>query len=105
MKTIKRPVLSFFIASHPFFIEEVLSLVDVNTSILVYPNPTKDYWSIALPTNAYKVMILNAQGQLIEETKISSQNFKSGNYESGVYWISIVDFNNEIITVRKAIKL
>jgi hypothetical protein len=79
--------------------------LDVN----IYPNPANDIINIELNLqefNDLKLEIINAQGQVIYNSKLNSDGFYEGiinisGYSKGIYYIKIS--NNELIHISKII--
>lgn len=64
-------------------------------SVLVYPNPVKDYLSINSDIEINSVEIYNLSGQLISKNNIS-KNIKTTNLSSGVYIVKVFSLDNVI---------
>jgi len=71
-------------------------------AVLVYPNPSKDVFTILTPDEAV-VSVISLQGQVISEQKATSENtvLNLSNKASGVYFIKITSENKTV--VRKVI--
>lgn len=71
-------------------------------SVIVYPNPTSDLVSVALPNNALiqKIAVYNSLGQLVlTET---NSTFSLQNLDSGIYYLTI--FTTEGNYAKKIVK-
>lgn len=71
-------------------------------SVIVYPNPTSDLVSVALPNNAViqKIAVYNSLGQLVlTET---NSTFSLQNLDSGIYYLTI--FTTEGNYAKKIVK-
>ncbi|WP_394265645.1 T9SS type A sorting domain-containing protein [Bergeyella zoohelcum] len=68
----------------------------------VYPNPAKDFVQIKMPEHGkYSFIMVNTLGQIVlnaVETKIPIHHL-----EKGIYYLSIVKDNTEIIGTKKVI--
>jgi len=80
----------------------VLSEIDANENIIVYPNPVKDYLHISTSAkNSYSIKIINLEGQsLFYKTALKGNNeINLGYFDPGMYIISIRT-KNRILTKR-----
>lgn len=60
-------------------------------SILIYPNPTSGFFSVALPIEAEKVNIFNAAGQLVQSREIGKLSEIDFDLETnGVYIVQVI---------------
>ncbi|MDP5232003.1 MAG: T9SS type A sorting domain-containing protein [Cellulophaga sp.] len=91
----------FDINTHNFEIQSTLSTFEQdvsNSSILIYPNPTKDFFRIDVSYQLnYKVEIFSIQGQLIS-TQLKRELFDVSHLSNGIYLLVItdlVDLNNK----------
>lgn len=83
---------------------------NINT-IKVYPNPAKD--KIFIHTGdkysemtGYTIKIINTLGNIVFESEVTQQLFEidvSAFGQTGLYFIQIIDYNNQILEVRKII--
>ena len=90
---------------HQIVINEISGIENLSNTLIIYPNPTIDFWTINLPPAAKKTLVHNVQGQLIEEVKATTSLFFGSNYDPGIYWITVYGKDNELIILKKAIKL
>ena len=76
------------------------NLFDLN--VIVYPNPTSDQITIQLSTNNnYKILILNALGQVIYTKDAEINNsLDLINFDSGLYFLKVIDKNLTLYTTR-----
>ena len=76
------------------------NLFDLN--VIVYPNPTSDQITIQLSTNNnYKILILNALGQVIYTKDAEINNsLDLINFDSGLYFLKVIDKNLTLYTSR-----
>ena len=76
------------------------NLFDLN--VIVYPNPTSDQITIQLATNNnYKILILNALGQVIYTKDAEINNsLDLINFDSGLYFLKVIDKNLTLYTSR-----
>jgi len=91
----------FDINTHNFEIQSSLSTSEQdvdNSSILIYPNPTKDFFKIEVSNLLnYKVEIFSIQGQLIS-SQLNRDLFDVSNLSNGIYLLLItdlIDLNNK----------
>ncbi|MBA7531119.1 hypothetical protein ES705_23330 [subsurface metagenome] len=83
---------------------------NINT-IKVYPNPAKDYIFIHMGNKynemtGYTIKIINTLGNIIFESEVTQQLFEidvSAFGQTGLYFIQIIDYNNQILEIRKLI--
>ena len=72
--------------------------------INIFPNPTNNILNFSL--QGYKTIIIkNIFGNTCEKITTDKNNISLKKYKSGVYFISILNKNNEVLTIRKIIKL
>ena len=79
-------------------------------TILVFPNPTNDHITIntgsfALMTN-YSIKIENSLGQVVFTNPLNQQNFYvdlTGWSGNGIYYLKLLDAQNNVVTVRKVV--
>lgn len=58
--------------------------------ISVHPNPTTDFVRTALPTGNYELHIVNAQGQVLHTSNISTtEAIDLSNLPAGTYWLEL----------------
>ena len=81
-----------------YFSEEHTGIVENVSNINLYPNPTKDSFTVE-GENLVNVMVYNALGQLVysQECQGNSTVVNLGNTESGIYMVKIVTVNGESI--------
>ena len=88
-------------------INSMEDLIDDN-QIIVFPNPTNDYFSIqnnSRKANDYIISITNIQGKLIKRFKLNNENKKIdiSSFEKGVYFVKIETPTSSIL--KKIVKL
>lgn len=71
--------------------------------LLVYPNPTSDYFNVALTREINEIQIYNTSGQLILQVNDTNGPISITDFSQGIYIIRVV--TNEIIGYSKIIKL
>jgi hypothetical protein len=75
-------------------------------TILISPNPTKNQIIVSGIEGKKTVWLLNTQGKTLQQ-QVSSNNSVSmnlANYPTGVYYVKVVDQNNNLISVKKVVK-
>ena len=92
-------------------IETTLSISPLSqNTILVFPNPANDHITIntgsfALMTN-YSIKIENSLGQVVFTNPLNQQNFYvdlTGWSGNGIYYLKLLDAQNNVLTVRKIV--
>lgn len=92
-------------------IETTLSLNPLTSNtIIVFPNPTNDHITIntgnyALMSN-YSIKIENNLGQVVFTNPLSQQSFYvdlNGWSGNGVYYLKLLDSQNNVVTIRKIV--
>ena len=73
---------------------------DLSDSVVLYPNPSNDYFSIN--TNTSKVQVYAISGQLVKsfDNQSSGYQFNISDLKSGIYMVKITDSNNRLKTSR-----
>jgi hypothetical protein len=96
----------FDINTHNFEIQSTLSTFEQdlsNSSILIYPNPTKDFFRIDVSYQLnYKVEIFSIQGQLIS-SQLNKDLFDVSHLSNGIYLLVITDLVD--LNIKKTKKL
>tara|TARA_B100000809_G_scaffold58771_1_gene55255 strand:+ start:2059 stop:4410 length:2352 start_codon:yes stop_codon:yes gene_type:complete len=94
----------FDINTQNFEIQLILSTSEQdlsNSSILIYPNPTKDFFKIDMSYQInYKVEIFNIQGKLIS-SQLNRDLFDVSNLSNGIYLLLITDLDLNNKTAKK----
>lgn len=80
-----------------------LSTVTSKVNIEVYPNPTADYINIKSTTKTKRIELLDVNGRLIRNFETNTEKIDLTNFEKGIYFIKIIDLNDNI-TTKKIIK-
>lgn len=76
----------------------------LDNDIILYPNPTDDYFDIALfDLLAFEVSLYTAEGRFIGKWNNQSRIYV-GNLRRGIYLVSILDRETDEKAVRKIIK-
>jgi hypothetical protein len=92
-------------------IETTLSLNPLSSNtITVFPNPTNDHITIntgnyALMSN-YSIKIENNLGQVVFTNPLSQQSFYvdlNGWSGNGIYYLKLLDAQNNVVTIRKIV--
>jgi len=74
-------------------------------SITIYPNPFDDRIYLQGISGSYTVRILNAQGQVYETLQnTSSYSIAAANLPAGIYFLDVVNDDNNRLCLRKIIK-
>jgi hypothetical protein len=73
---------------------------DLSDSVVLYPNPSNDYFSIN--TNTSKVQVYAISGQLVKsfDNQSSGYQFNISDLKAGIYMVKITDSNNRLKTSR-----
>lgn len=73
---------------------------DLSDSVVLYPNPSNDYFSIN--TNTSKVEVYAISGQLVKsfDNQSSGYQFNISDLKAGIYMVKITDSNNRLKTSR-----
>ena len=73
---------------------------DLSDSVVLYPNPSNDYFSIN--TNTSKVQVYAISGQLVKsfDNQSSGYQFNIADLKAGIYMVKITDSNNRLKTSR-----
>ena len=81
-----------------YFNEEHTGVVENASNINLYPNPTKDSFTVE-GENLVNVMVYNALGQMVysQECQGNSTVINLGNVETGIYMVKIVTVDGESI--------
>ena len=76
------------------------------TNINVFPNPTSDYATVSWDNGEINtITIVGANGQVVERADVSLQNtFKTQNLNSGMYFITLTDENNNTNTEKLIVR-
>ena len=71
-------------------------------ALLVYPNPTQDYFILALEQEIRQIQVFNAKGQLLlEENNVGGQ-IGIADFSSGIYFVRVI--TDDFIGNAKLIK-
>jgi glycosidase len=75
-------------------------IFDLSDSVVLYPNPSNDYFSIN--TNTSKVQVYAISGQLVKsfDNQSSGYQFNISDLKAGIYMVKITDSNNRLKTSR-----
>lgn len=82
---------------------QVLSFLEREYGIFVYPNPSSDYINISGLNNAKSVSIINNNGQVLEEIILNNTfitTINISNYKQGFYYLRILSSDNTILTYK-----
>ncbi len=82
--------------------------INTNTKIIIYPNPAKDYLTLALsekPVNETVFYIYDVLGRTVAKLIVNSVKtvWNTGKTKSGIYYYAL-NINNEILTGKIIIK-
>ena len=77
-----------------------------STSLSLYPNPTQDIFEIKGLLEAYEISILDASGNLYQTiaTTGTSVDIDLQDLPAGMYFVSIVNATNQLISMQKMLK-
>jgi hypothetical protein len=66
--------------------------LDIDQSIVVYPNPTKNYINIKCISNIKSVEVFDVQGRILRSVEVSSNeyNLNLTSQSNGMYFIKII---------------
>ncbi|MEM9679677.1 MAG: T9SS type A sorting domain-containing protein [Bacteroidota bacterium] len=76
--------------------------LEVNTDILVYPNPSKDHFIIESPMPINEVQIFNVQGQKVKTFTSPQDKYTIDELQSGAYFVNVMSEDKN--TLVKLIK-
>ncbi len=73
-----------------------------NSGYLIYPNPFNDIITIENLTGTSNIIISNALGQIVHSQHFTNKKavINTGNIGRGIYFISIIDKNNKVSTIK-----
>ncbi|WP_298222123.1 alpha-amylase family glycosyl hydrolase [Flavobacterium sp.] len=73
---------------------------ELSDSVLLYPNPSNDYFSVN--TNTTKVQVYSISGQLVKsfDQQPDGFQFNIADLKTGIYMVKITDSNNRLKTTR-----
>ncbi len=73
---------------------------ELSDSVVLYPNPSNDYFSIN--TNTAKVDVYSISGQLVKSfnSQLMGSEFNISDLKKGVYMVKITDSNNRLKTTK-----
>jgi len=73
---------------------------ELSDSVLLYPNPSNDYFSVN--TNTTKVQVYSISGQLVKSFDQAPDGFQFNisDLKTGIYMVKITDSNNRLKTTR-----
>ena len=77
----------------PNLIKKVENII----SLILYPNPSKDYIVIESNFNYDRLEIINSLGELLFETKKKCNNIHISSLLPGIYWVRLSKMNTSII--------
>lgn len=83
----------------------VTHVVENDIVVRVYPNPVVEELRVELPDGVFDLRVLDRNGRVLSQTNqegYASFNFTT--YESGIYFLSIVDETNQTQILKKIIK-
>jgi len=75
-----------------------------NEVIYAYPNPVSDELTIRTPSGEAEVVIINAQGQNLQNTNTSNKVINMREYAVGLYFIKVKDKFSSQSKILKIIK-
>jgi hypothetical protein len=105
-------VINYTTVTDTLIINTNLGLPSSNyqNTILIYPNPSNDHISIDngdyIAMNGYSLKIENSAGQQVFQSEINQQQFYidiSSWTGNGLYYIYLMDSQNNIVTIRKIV--
>ncbi len=84
--------------------------ISMEKNITVFPNPTKDFFTIELKeynTKSYQLTVYNTLGQSIYQEQIQHQisKIETPNWQEGVYYLQFTSLSGEIIATKKIVKM
>ncbi len=72
----------------------------------IYPNPSSEMLHFSTPNSSVaSIVLFNARGQIVARDKIYQQQFNIANFPAGIYYLSLFDAQNGLITSRKIMVL
>ncbi len=78
---------------------------NIDNQVVLYPNPIINTLNIQANTSLIKAEIYNINGALLNSINISKKNnINLHNLATGLYFIKLIDYNNEVLTTQKIIK-
>jgi len=81
--------------------------IENSLDLIISPNPTNDYFSIAnttLPIGNYQLSVFDTSGKLILSTQNIYENIEIQSWVSGIYFIEIRNEQSELISRGKLVK-
>ena len=96
------PVLNVCKLEH---IEHGLSVEEnVESTSCIYPNPVKDVLTITAD-DVKRVVMYNSLGQIVKTIEANDDNLKIdvSDLENGMYFVNIIDNNENVITNKVAV--
>jgi hypothetical protein len=87
----------------------VLNTSEISTQnkYVISPNPTSDEFSITIPPTAsnFKASVCDVSGrQIINQNITADSKISLKEYEAGIYFVSIRDENNKVVSTQKIIR-
>ena len=83
----------------------VTHVVQKDLTVRAYPNPVVDELQIDLSEGQFNLAVLDLNGRVLQQVnQVESATLNFINYESGIYFVSIVDLSNQTQTLQKIIK-
>jgi Zn-dependent metalloprotease len=97
------------LAKTSLIVEECTGLSRINAlngSVLIYPNPAKDYFVLKSDLTAGRIVISDASGRLIQEKEITSyeEKLKLDFLANGIYILSIKNASDQTVKTVKLVK-
>ncbi|MFK7924282.1 MAG: T9SS type A sorting domain-containing protein [Bacteroidia bacterium] len=83
-----------------------LSTFFPEASVEIFPNPTRDVFSIRSETIQFqKITIFNSQGQVVLSQSVSTQPLSLQHLPSGLYYVNLVAISGRSIGTFKLLKI
>ena len=92
-------------ASHTVVIDEVTAVQENEIFYSVYPNPTRDQWSLQLASQINRIEIYNLQGKLVYESIQPGAFLEVSDLMNGSYILKLYGTDNQLVGSELLIKL
>lgn len=82
-----------------------LQSISYRTDVRVYPNPVNDLLIVECTIENYTVRLSNVVGQIIHSTNVmqSKYSLNVNGLQAGIYIVSVLDVNGELLTNKKIV--